>query len=406
MFSRLKPLLKSATRSLGVDIKRRRPEFSSGIASLRPDGAPRGIVLLAYILEPFQHQQGKPISTSHTHHRESVLIAETWLKHGYGVDVIDYRNHEFIPRKKYDFFVSARTHLEAIAARLNPDCIKIAHLDTSHHATNNYASYSRLLDLQRRRHRSLPGSARLMEMNRAIEHAHYGVVLGNEVTLGTYRYANKPLFPLDVPTVQLFPRDTAKNFDECRNRFLWLGSGGMVHKGLDIALEAFAGMPDMHLTVCGPVEVEKEFVSTFSQELYHTSNIHTVGWVDIAGADFQQITRNSVGIVYPSCAEGQAGAVITCLSAGIIPIISRETGIHVGEFGLLLKGLSVEDIRSAVHYVAALPAEELAVRARRAWEYAATHHSHNAYRAAYGTIVQAIITDSTKQPTMSNQESK
>jgi hypothetical protein len=403
MLSRLRPLLKGVTRALGIELKRHRPKFPPGVVSLRPDGVSRGKVLLAYILEPFQRRQDTPVSTNHTHHGESLLIAETWIKHGYSVDVIDYRNHEFFPRERYDFFVSARTHLETIAARLPDDCVKIAHLDTSHYASNNHASYTRLLDLQRRRGLSLPGSARFVEPNRAIEHAHYGVVLGNEITLGTYRYADRPLFPLVVPAALRFPWDADKNFHECRNSFLWFGSGGLLHKGLDLTLEAFAGMPEMHLTVCGPVEAEREFGSTYYKELHQTANIRTVGWVDIAGADFRQIVRNTAGIVYPSCAEGQAGAVVTCLTAGFIPIISRESGVPVGDFGLLLNGCSVEDIRSAVRYVAALPAEELAARARRAWEYAATYHSHDAYLATYGKIVQKIIADSAKQPMARNR---
>ena len=394
----IKNRLMAIVNALGIDIRRYAPDSNPRCVTLSPASEPKGRVLLAYILDPFLVKPGIPVSTSHTHHSESVLIAETWLKHGYSVDVIDYRNYGFIQRERYDFFISARTHLETIAARLNPDCVKIAHLDTSHYASNNHASYNRLLDLQRRRGLSLPGSARFVEPNRAIEHAHYGVALGNEVTLGTYRYANKPLFPLFVPAALHFPWDADKNFHACRNRFLWFGSGGMVHKGLDLTLEAFAGMPEMQLTVCGPVEAEREFASAFHKELHQTANIRTVGWVDIASTDFRQIARHTVGIVYPSCAEGQAGAVVTCLSAGFIPIISRESGIPVGDFGLLLNGYSVEDIRSAVRYISALPAEELSARARRAWEYAATYHSHDAYLTAYGKIVQKIIADSAKQP--------
>jgi len=110
MLSRLSPLLKGVTRALGVDLKRHRPEFPSGCVSLRPDDISKCSVLLAYILEPFQRQRDKAVSTSHIHHWESVLIAETWREFGYWVNVIDYHNHEFIPRKRYDYFVSARTH--------------------------------------------------------------------------------------------------------------------------------------------------------------------------------------------------------------------------------------------------------------------------------------------------------
>lgn len=399
-----KRLFVQTTRRLGLDIGRYRPEFPDGVVSLHPNGAPKGSVLLAYILEPFQRQQGNPVSTSHTHHWESVLIAETWLKSGYGVDVIDYRNHEFIPQQQYDFFVSARTHLETIAARLNPDCVKIAHLDTSHYATNNHATYTRLLDLQRRRGLSLPDSARFVEPNRAIEHAHYGVVLGNEVTAATYRYANKPLFTLNVPAAVDIEITDTKDFAASRNRFLWFGSSGMVHKGLDLALEAFAAMPEMHLTICGPVAAEKEFQRLYRKELYETANIRTVGWVDVSGAEFARITQQCVGVVYPSCAEGQAGSVVTCLGAGLLPIVSRETGILVGDFGAALENASVEEIRGAVRRMAALTSEELHLRSLRARNYATAHHSHEAYREAYGQIVQRIIAGSAKQTMARSRE--
>jgi hypothetical protein len=404
--STIKNGLKAFVNASGLEIRRYTPRFDAHCVTLPPAGAPKGRVLLAYIIDPFLVKPGQPVSTGHTHHGESVLIAEAWRSYGYSVDVIDYRNHEFIPRKRYDFFVSARTHLETIAARLNPDCVKIAHLDTSHYATNNHASYTRLLDQQRRRAFSLPDSARFVEPNRAIEHAHYGVVLGNDITVGTYQYAGKPLFPIVVPAAFNVPWNADKNFRECRNRFLWFGSGGLVHKGLDLTLEAFAGMPEMHLTVCGPVETEKDFERAYYKELHQTVNIHTVGWVDIAGAEFRRIARNTVGIVYPSCAEGQAGAVVNCLSTGLVPIISRESGLAVNEFGLMLNGSTVEDIQSAVRQVAALTAEELGVRAHRAWEYAAVHHSHDAYREAYGTIVQTIVADMAKRPAAGNRDSK
>ena len=163
----LKDLLRRRARAFGFEIKRYRPEFRSACVSLRPAGNPKGTVLLAYILEPFQRRPGEPISTHHTHDWESVLIAQAWLDQGYSVDVIDYHNHEFIPKKHYAFFVSARTHLERIAARLNEECVKIAHLDTSHYAFNNRASYERLRAVQKRRGVSLPESMRLVEPNRA-----------------------------------------------------------------------------------------------------------------------------------------------------------------------------------------------------------------------------------------------
>jgi hypothetical protein len=398
---RLKKLFVQTARAFGLDIGRYRPEFPPGCVSLLSDNTPKGNVLLSYILEPFQSRQGRAVSTSHTHHGESVLIAETWLRSGYSVDVIDYRNHEFIPQKHYDFFVSARTHLETIAARLNPGCVRIAHLDTSHYATNNHATYTRLLDLQRRRGLSLPGSARFVEPNHAIEHAQYGVVLGNEVTAATYRYANKPLFTLNVPAAVDIELPETKDFAACHNRFLWFGSSGMVHKGLDLTLEAFASMPEMHLTICGPVAAENDFQQLYRKELYETANIRTVGWVDVSSSEFARIAQQCVGVVYPSCAEGQAGSVVMCLRAGLLPLVSRETGISVGDFGVTLANASVEEICRAVRAVASLPTIELAARTHRAWEHAVSHHSRESYRRAYERIIQDIIADlARKTPTI------
>ena len=390
MLSRLRPLLRSAARALGIDLKRHRPEFSTGMVSLRPQGTPRGNVLLAYILEPFQRQPGMPVSTSHTHHGESVLIAETWLKHGYGVDAIDYRNHEFVPRRHYDFLVSARTHLETLAKRLPDDCVKIAHLDTTHYAFNNQAAYARVLALALRRGTSL-ASIRVIEHNRAIECADYGVVLGDPFVVGTYSFAGKPLFALPVPAAVTPPSPAGKDLDACRHGFLWFGSGGFVHKGLDLVLEAFAGMPDENLTVCGPISSDRAFEQLYHTELYRTPNIRTAGWVDVASAEFRDIVANCAAVIFPSCAEAQASSVINCMRAGLIPIVTRETGIPVGDFGLALDSPSLNSIRNAVRRLAALPADDLAARAHRTWDYAAMHHSHQAYLDAYTKIVQTII---------------
>ena len=383
--------LKAFVRALGIDVCRYTPRFNPRCVTLSPASVPKGRVLLSYILDPFLVEPGQPVSTRHTHHRESVLIAETWVMHGYSVDVIDYHNHEFVPLQRYDFFISARTHLETIATRLPDDCVKIAHLDTSHFAFNNRATYNRLLDVQRRRGVSLPGSVRIIEQNLALEIADYGVVLGNAAIVETYHYAGKPLFALPVTSVVDRPWNAEKDFVYSRNHFLWLGSNGLVHKGLDLVLEAFAGMPDMHLTVCGPIESETAFCDLYHRELYETTNIQLVGWVQISGEIFQRIADQCVAVVFPSCAEAQASSVINCMRAGLIPIVTRETGIPVGDFGVTLETASVDSIRNAVRRMAAHPADDLAARARRAWDYADANHSHQAYRDAYTKIVQTII---------------
>ena len=45
----------------------------------------------------------------------------------------------------------------------------------------------------------------------------------------------------------MHPSPEGKDFEVCRPHFMWLGSRGFVHKGLDVVLEAFSEMPELAL---------------------------------------------------------------------------------------------------------------------------------------------------------------
>lgn len=372
------------------------------VVSLEPEQAPRGYALVSYIIDPFLLQPGQPLPQTHTFYWESLQIAQTFLDLGYAVDAISWRNTEFVPQRDYAFFVDVRHNLERLAPLLNADCVKIYHSDTAHILFHNAAESRRLLDLQQRRGITL--SPRRFEMpNLAIEHADYAVIKGNEFTLSTYRYANKPLYPIWGTPVHLYPWPEEKDFEACRKHFLFFSSGGMVHKGLDLVLEAFAEMPDHELTVCGPVEREKGFEQAFYKELYQTPNIHTCGWVDVDGPDFMAITKNCVGLIYPSCSEGQSGGVITCLHAGLIPIISYESGVDVGarapagapeDFGIILRDCSVEEIKRSIRMISGRPAEELQQMAWRTWSHARANYTRELFAKSFREVISSLISGS------------
>lgn len=345
---------------------------------------------MSYRIESFLSGFGEAEMNAHTNYWESLKMAETFLELGYCVDLIDFRDTIFMPRKSYSIFIGARTNFQRISQLLNNDCIKIVHLDTAHWIYNNYSSYKRCLELQKRK-RVTVRSARIVEENLAIECADYAIVLGNRFTVSTYSFAGKPIYCVPVPTCKVYPPPDHKDFETTRNAFLWLGSGGLVHKGLDIVLDAFSEMPDLHLTVCGPIEDEKDFVRVFHQQLYKTSNIHTIGWVNIGNPEFVEVANRCIGLIYPSCSEGQSGAVVTCLQAGLIPIISYQSGVDVDDFGVILPECSVQEVRNAVRMVSALPVEELRRMVRKAWEYARVNHSRENYAKEFRRVISHIL---------------
>ena len=388
----MKEIIRRSALKLGFKISRYTPDrFKDAFISLKPLKGGPGDVLLSYRVEAFVSKEGDPLLNTHTNYWESHQIAKTFLELGYRVDVIDFRNVTWAPEKDYSFFIAARTNFSRISPLLNKDCIKIVHLDTAHWLFNNQASYSRSLDLQRRKGMTISHeSLRIIESNLAIEHADFATLLGNQFTSSTYQYAGKDTCRIPISTCALYSLPEDKDYESCRKHYLWFGSGGLVHKGLDLVLDAFSGMPDYHLYVCGPVEDEKRFVEVYRKELFETPNIHTIGWVDPGSDQFRDLANRCLAIVYPSCAEGQSGSVVNCLHAGLIPIISRESGVDVNNFGVILTDCSVDVIRDSVINVSGQSADRLKQMACDAWLHARTNHMRECFAAEYRKAIEKI----------------
>lgn len=390
---RMKSLLKRIFRKFGIEITRFVPDtYETAFISIKPENCNKGNVLLSYRVEPFLLKPGESISNSHTNYWESLQIARTFLDMGFSVDIIDFRNKTFIPQKDYSFFIAARTNFVRIAKLLNKDCVKIVHLDTSHWLFNNHASYKRALDLLKRKGVTITyTSQRIVESNLAIEYADYATILGNQFTISTYQYANKPIFRIPISTCLVYPYPEDKDYIACRKNFLWFGSGGLVHKGLDLVLDAFAEMPDYHLYVCGPIKEESDFEKAFYKELYQTPNIHTIGWIDISSQEFIEITNKCLALIYPSCAEGQCGSVVTCMHASLIPIISYETGVDVNDFGVILNDCSIDTIKNTIKMISSQPVEKLRQMSYKAWEFARANHTRERFAEEYKKVILSIM---------------
>ena len=377
-------------REIQEEVKgRKSPE--NMVVTLRPEGDVRGRVLFSYIIDAFLLPPGTPIPKSHTNFWQSWQMAQTFVQLGYEVDVIHWTNHNFIPKGNYAILVDVRRNMERLSPLMNQDCIKIMHIDTAHILFHNAAEANRLLALQQRRGVTL--NPRRFEMpNQGIEHADYGTATGNDFVVGTFAYAKKKIFKLPSPcgvTLDWLERD----WDQCQRSFLWFSSSGLVHKGLDLALEVFREMPEYQLTVCAPVDREKAFVKTYYRELYETPNIQTVGWVDIASEKFKAIATSCGATLHLSCSEGGAPSVKTCMHAGLVPIVSYESGVDVHNYGYSLRDCSIENIKLVVRNFAEIPSDEAEMKARAAWEYARHHYTRENFAKEYPRVIEEILSE-------------
>lgn len=389
----MKAIVKKFMQWLGIKVMRAPRSAAQRFVELPATGhSVRGSVLIAYVVDPFLLPEGRELPSGHTHFIEAQLMVKVFHELGYAVDVVDYRETSFIPQKSYDILVSSRVCLERLSKLLKPQCLIIFHVTVSHWLCNNAAAITRCLDVLRRRGVSL-ASYRVMDEHWAIEHADFAIYsTGNNWVPDSYAYAGKPFAQVPLCTHTVYPSPENKNFDAVRRTFLWLGSVGFVHKGLDLVLEAFAGMPEFKLVVCGPIKDEPAFLQAFDRELHHTPNIETVGWVDITSEKFHEIVARCIGLVYPSCAEGASGNVLTCMQAGLIPVISYPSCVDMSTGnGLQIKALDVDSVQRAVRTLAVMSTAELSALTMRAWRFARDHHTHERFSEEYRKAVELAL---------------
>ncbi|MGD9962473.1 MAG: glycosyltransferase [Thermoplasmata archaeon] len=357
--------------------------------SLPPSGQARGRVLLSYITAPFSSSP-KDGPANHSNLWECSEIARTFQGMGYAVDVIDWDDSAFVPSKEYDIFIDIHANMERLDPLVGARCLKVLHVTGSHWLHQNRAEYGRLESIRQRRGVSLR-PRRQVQPVWGIEAADCATVLGNDTTTGTWKYAGKRMFRIPA-TSPIYPEmNPGKDFSACKNRFVWLGSSGLALKGLDLALEAFAGMPDMHLTVCGPVGAEEDFARAYGKELEHSYNIESVGWVDVFSDRFRSIADGAVGMVYPSASEGASIAVLTCMSAGLIPIATPQSGIDISPSGTVLRDASVGSVQEAVRALSRLSPDELRSRATQARSFVNERHSRKAFTEAYSGAAREMV---------------
>lgn len=359
----------------------------------------KGSVLLSYLTGPFTRLSWQRFTDPHTNYWECSEIARLFAVRGYDVDVIDASNTHFLPRKRYDVVVDVRQNLERMHRLLPASCKKVMHITSSESGFQNAAEAKRLDDLKRRRGVSLsPQRVETGAENPA--YADYLEGFGNQTVHATFARFKKPIYHIPISVAQTFefPTKTAKDFAEVRKHFLFFSGGGAILKGLDLVVEAFAATPNLHLHIVGPAAYEKEFRAAYPNELalpniscYPRPKIDKTGNMVLGDTTFMAIANTCATLIYPSASEGTSGAVIQAMHAGVIPIITKQTGLSEDAPAIILEEPNVESIRAQAQKIAQTAPEELERMARQAWTYAREHHTKEHFSFAYGQFIDDIL---------------
>lgn len=311
--------------------------------------------LISYIKEPFERES----NNSHQNEIQVIEIARIIGQCGYNVDVIDYRSTHVMFNKKYDALFEVCIKEEPVYKKaLEEQAVRIIYLTGSESKFANGEEIKRIRNLFDRRGVELMPRRQAPLILKEIENYDETIMIGNEYNLNTYK-------DFKLPKTFLVPNTGYKfNFKFDRNKkksdtFLFFGSAGCVHKGLDLLLEIFSERDfPCTLYVCGNYMNELDFYEEYKNELTQYTNIKAVGFVDIRSEKFEKICSECSFAILPSCSESRAGTIATCMSAGLIPICSRICGYEEDEV-IILEDCRKETIRKTILEVAKWTMDDL-----------------------------------------------
>jgi glycosyltransferase involved in cell wall biosynthesis len=345
--------------------------------------------LLSYITYPFVLPVDHHDQLRFSNIGLAKCIAQTLLDMGFDVDVIDYDDVLFSSDKTYDLaVVHGGINFESLHRNVLGNAKLLYYSTGCHWAFHNKAEVRRFASLRARRGIDLPLDRYIRYSEQRVNSLADGIVcLGNQAVRETFS---------DFPAVTSlnsaaykdgFFNALSKDHAAGRRRFLFFGSAGSVHKGLDLVLEAFAGM-NAELYVCGAIE--PEFRVAFARELA-LPNVHDMGWVQHRSTQFYDLMRTCNCTILPSASEGQPGGIVECMHRGVIPVVSRETNVDTGDYGITLTECSVESIREAVTDVMVRPTSWHEAASRRTYHAAVTGFTPEVFQARFREAVQAVL---------------
>ena len=82
------------------------------------------------------------------------------------------------------------------------------------------------------------------------------------------------------------------------------------------------------------------------------------------------------------------------MHAGLIPLVSYEASVDIGDYGVLLKDTSIGEMEKQVRHLSDLPASELEAMSRAASQFAVSTHTRVAFAENYREFVLNVLLQS------------
>lgn len=346
-------------------------------------------VLISYITYPFEHNCYEQVR--HTSKVEVSLIIKAFIDKDCVLDVIDCDNIYDIcsvTQQHYDYiFGFGKPWMAAVEA--NPKATAVMYLTECAPRFSEEQEQARL-DYYALRHNkvlSLTRSNRYF-LDEHIQKAHIGGFFGNLHTAKAY-IQQFPLMKLRLLSPSGFFN---KDFDNCltgkvMKSFLWFGSWGAIHKGLDILLDVFKDIPEANLYIAGLNSGEKWLLDDYRRY----KNIKDMGFVNVQSEKFLDLMKKVSFCILPSASEGMSTSVLTCMRHGLIPVITPSCGIDVKDYGYFIEDYHVGVVAKLVRELMQISEEELLQKKQAVFVDANKRYSLEAFDEGLRDFVDSFV---------------
>ncbi len=351
-------------------------------------------VLIAYVVAPFVRKD----THVHTSYAESMAIAKIFNDLGFAVDIVNHDYGKSVDYEQYDVIFGFGPVLNnSFYHPTKPDVLRIYYGTGTHPYVSNQRCLGRLRDVYEKKGAYILESVRLIDEDYALQTMLVDamIIIGNDRIVESYRQFFKG--PIHKVPVSYYPVcDSAeiienKHFAEAKKNFLFFSSSGMIHRGLDLLLDYFSRKPDLHLHICSPLDAEPAFKEAYRQEL-SAGNIHDHGFINLKSTVFKELVQQCAFTVLPSCSEGQPGGIVNLMgNAGLIPLLSKEAGCDLADFGLMIRDFSEESVSETIAQAVSISDTELNRLSKLSADYAQQHNSLNTFSGEFKKALEAII---------------
>ncbi len=329
------------------------------------------------------------INIRRTIYFEIFKIVKVFSELGYCIDLIncnDTKAIELISDAKYHVIFGFGEAFYQIT-ELQPEAISILYM-TEHHPVFSYQEEKKRVDYFYARHKknvSLKRSGMFYKPEH-LEKKYTHVLTLSETEPLKDQYDNPyTIFPTGIINRNF--KYNNKNHLKSGNKFLWLGSSGVIHKGLDILLDVFSQRTDIELHICGMTSEDMNILSIPEKE-----NIFAYGHVNINSDLFQKLTEECTYIILLSCSEGCATSVLTGMLHGLIPIVMRNAGFNrLGENAIFLDDFKIEYVDLKLTELIQINVNELEIFSKKVFEFAHSNFTLNTFEKSFRSIVSNIL---------------